>query len=106
MAVNGNTARTGDQIQITLSDGTSSNFLGGVGVSSYNPLSYFTITPTIAGDGVFLYEVQSANTSLSAPGGSGGTGADTPEAATLALVGGGTLVLFGVRRKTIPKLVF
>jgi hypothetical protein len=93
-------------LTLTLSDGeTFAISSGQFGLSISHPIAWYTLT-TSAGQAPFLQWAYFGNSSLPQDGNGGGDPAQTPEAATLALVGGGMLVLFGARRKFINKLAF
>ncbi len=103
-AVNNGGAATSDHVQITFSDGTSYTFASpGTGTSFSGPITSFTLQPTVAGDGILLWEIDTAQGN-----GNFGSGdpSQAPEAVTFALVGGGMLVLFGTRRKFVNLTKF
>jgi hypothetical protein len=71
---------------------------GAGGISSASPITSVLITAP-AGYGVILYQTAfgtSTSQATSDPG-------QAPEAATIALVGGGILVLFGSKRKLLHR---
>jgi hypothetical protein len=98
-----NNALTNGPLTLSLSDGET--FLissGQFGLSISHPITSFSLT-TSSGQAPFLQWAYFANSSLPQDGGGGG--AQTPEAVTLALVGGGMLVLFGSKRKLADRLI-
>lgn len=77
----------------------SSGTSGAIGFSTSYMVTSVLLSPEVANDGVFLTGLYSATSNLPP---------DSPpaaEAATIALVGGGILVLFGVKRRFARKLV-
>jgi hypothetical protein len=98
-----NNALSNGTLTLTLSDGET--FLissGQFGLSVSHPITSFSLA-TSSGQAPFLEWAYFANSSLPQDGG-GGT-AQTPEAVTLALVGGGMLVLFGSKRKLVDRFI-
>jgi hypothetical protein len=99
-----NNTLTNGSLTLTLSDGEIfSIFSGQFGLSISHPITSYNVT-TSAGQAAFLQWAYFGNSSLPQDG--GGTGSNpgqAPEAATIALVGGGILVLFGSKRKLIRK---
>lgn len=105
-----------DNLTITLYSGSnavsSDNFSGGtIGFNSSAMITSVLLSPTVSNDGVFLTDFYTGTSALPLdnPGGGGGTQnnpSQTPEAATLALVGGGILITFGAKRKFAAKLAF
>lgn len=103
-----NNALTNGSLTLTLSDGeTFSVSSGQFGLSLSQSITWYELT-TSSGQSPFLQWAYFGNSSLPQdPGGGGGADpSPTPEAATLALVGGGILVLFGAKRKSVFKLAF
>jgi hypothetical protein len=88
-------------LTLTLSDGETFTIGSGqFGLSISHPITSYELT-TSAGQAAFLQWAYFGNSSLPQDGDSG-TGTDQPpaaESATIALVGGGLLVLFGAKRK-------
>jgi ABC-type glycerol-3-phosphate transport system substrate-binding protein len=105
VAIHNNAVALSDQLNFSY-DSTQYGFSGGgFGLTSSRSLTSFVITPNVAGDGVLLEEVDVANSILPQDGGGGDPGPTAaPEGVTIALVGGGLLVLFGSKRKFIRQL--
>lgn len=99
-----------DPLNLYINGNFYTTFTTGIGISTSSPLTSIMVTPTQSSDGVLLSEVDFANSSLTQDSGGGGTQGDpapTPEAATMLLVGGGILVVFGAkRRKFTNKFAF
>ncbi|HZS56376.1 MAG TPA: hypothetical protein VFA65_18365 [Bryobacteraceae bacterium] len=94
-------------VTLTLSDGETFTVASGqFGLSISHPITWYTLTTSV-GQAPFLQWAYFGNSSLPQDG-NGGTGdpAQTPEAATLALVGGGMLVVFGAKRRFANRLAF
>ena len=90
-------------VTLTLSDGeTFNNVTGQFGLSISHPITWYTVQTT-SGQAAFLEWAYFGNSNLPQDSGSG-AGAPASEAATMALVGGGMLVLFGSKRKLIKRL--
>jgi hypothetical protein len=89
-------------LTLSLSDGETFNINSGqFGLSISHPITSFELTTT-SGQAAFLQWAYFGNSSLPQDGGTGGPdGGDTPtsEAATIALVSGGMLVVFGLKRR-------
>ncbi len=92
-------------ITATLSDGehftfnTASNVFGVIGFASSAPMTTITLSTT-TGSQVLIADMLYGTSALPQDQGGG----STPETATVALVGGGLLMLFGSRRKVLSKL--
>ena len=100
-----NNTVTNGGLTLTLSDGEAFNIGSGqFGLSISHPITWYTLTSS-SGQAAFLQWAYFGTSNLTpdGTGGTGGTGGSepgqAPEAATLALVGGGALVLFGAKRK-------
>jgi hypothetical protein len=92
-------------LTLTLSDGEAFNISSGqFGLSISHNITWYKLSTT-SGLAPFLQWAYFGNSALPADG-SGGTGDPAPssEAATVALVGGGILVLFGAKRKLVRRL--
>lgn len=101
----GGSGPTSDPVTLTLSNGFSTTFSGGaIGISSPTPITFFNLTQTSQssanGDGIWVYQVDLANAAPQTDP------SQTPEAATLLLVGGGILIVFGAKRKFTNKFAF
>ena len=103
-----NNQLTNASLTLTLSDGESFIIAGGqFGVNISHPITWYALSTT-SGQAAFLEWAYFGNSSLPQDGGTGGGGTpgQAPEAATIALVGGGILILFGSKRKLMQKLSF
>lgn len=102
-----NNTLTNGALTLTLSDGESFNITSGqFGLSISHPITWYTLTTT-SGQSPFMQWAYFGTSSIPLDsGGSGGTGDDPPavEAATMALVAGGLLVVFGAKRKFTRRL--
>jgi hypothetical protein len=99
------TGNSNDALNLTINGTFYKTFTGGIGISASSPLTSILITPTQSSDAVLFYEFDFANSSLTQDGGTQSP-SQTPEAATLLLVGGGILVTFGAKRKFTNKFAF
>ncbi len=96
-----NNGLTNGALTLTLSDGESFSIASGqFGLSISHPITSYELT-TASGQAAFLQWAYFGNSNL--PQDAGG-GAPATEAATMALVGGGMLVLFGSKRKLLKRL--
>lgn len=103
-----NNTLTNGSLTLTLSDGeTFSISSGQFGLNISHAITWYALSTT-SGQAAFLQWAYFGNSSLPQDGGTGGGGTpgQAPEAATIALVGGGILVLFGSKRKLAQKLSF
>jgi hypothetical protein len=91
----------GGSLTLTLSDGEKFNISSGqFGVSISHDVTWFTLAASSGQAAPFLQYLYFGNSSLTQDG----SGApQSSEAATLALVGGGLLITFGVKRKFTNK---
>jgi hypothetical protein len=111
-----NSLSANDNLTVTLYSGantvSSDTFSGGkIGFNTSAMITSVLVSPSLSNDGVFLTQLYTGTSALplDSQGGGGGTQnnpSQTPEAATLALVGGGILVTFGAKRKFAAKLAF
>lgn len=102
-------------ITITLSDGEQITSVNSSLIDSptffaiaiSHDITSFSISSSSASGNVFLDALYYGTTNLAQDGGSGdGSGSDpsqTPEAATILMIGGGLLALFGSRRKWVAR---
>lgn len=103
-----NNTITNGSLTLTLSDGESLSISSGqFGLNISHPITWYALSAT-SGQAAFLQWAYFGNSSLPQDGGTGGGGTpgQAPEAATIALVGGGILILFGSKRNLAQKLSF
>ena len=100
-----NNALSNGSLTLSLSDGESFTIASGqYGLSISHPITSYTLT-TVSGKAAFLQWSYFGTSSL--PQDAGPTDASpVPEGATMALIGGGILVLFGSKRKLIRNIAF
>jgi len=90
---------SGTPLTLTLSDGESFSLSSGLfGLSISHPITSFVLTTT-PGSQAVIDDLWYGNSSLTQDQGSGNNPAPDSEGATLILIIGGSLILFGVRRK-------